>query len=381
MVSAVAWLAAAASLACARPPIPTPTPSPADRWTLGAQYVVARPSTPADVRPRFGGLSGIASLRNGRELLAIADDRDDPRVFRLRVDTGSNQFRVSTSGVIHLEQSARAPSKLDPEAIAVSREGHLLITSEGVANEEPRVPPSILEYSSRGAFVRQLTVKPRYSPNERGAHTVGVRENAAFEALTMTADFGRLFTATELPLIQDGESDPFSPGGRSRVLEYVAAGNSYEPRREFAYELEPMERPPFEIRLAITGIVELLSLGGDELLAMERGYVESADRTQSRNRIRIYRIDLAGATDISPFDSLRSAGSVVPVKKTMVLDVNRLPGLAPPLALLENFEGMGWGPGLPGGGRSLILVSDDNFSDRQITAFLLLRPEHLRAVH
>jgi len=32
---------------------------------------------------------------------------------------------------------------------------------------------------------------------------------------------------------------------------------------------------------------------------------------------------------------------------------------------------MGLGPVLPDGGRSLLVVSDDNFSDRQRSAFLL----------
>ena len=256
----------------------------------------------------------------------------------------------------------------------MTRDGHLLITSEGSANEEPRLPPAILEYSGDGQFVRQLPVKPRYWPNERGPMTVGVRENAAFESLAMTADFGRFFTATELPLTQDGEADPFAPGGRARLLEYVAAGGSYQPRREFVYEIEPIDRPPFEIRFAISGVVELLSLGGDEMLAMERGFVESTDRKQTLNRIRIFRIDLRGATDVSSRDSLRDATDITPVRKTLVVDVSRLPGLAAPLTALDNFEGMAWGPPAPGGGRSLILVSDDNFSERQVTAFLLLGP-------
>ena len=44
----------------------------------------------------------------------------------------------------------------------------------------------------------------------------------------------------------------------------------------------------------------------------------------------------------------------------------RVPGL-------ENFEGMGFGPPLPDGSRTLLLVSDDNFSQRQRTTFLLFR--------
>ena len=149
----------------------------------------------------------------------------------------------------------------------------------------------------------------------------------------------------------------------------------YEPRREFAYQIDPIQRPAFEFRLAINGVVELLSLGGNGLLAMERAFVESTDRKQTLNRIRIFRIDLGGATDVSARDSLRGATDVVPVRKTLVVDVNAVAGLSPPLTLLDNFEGMAWGPPSAGRQRSLILVSDDNFSERQVTAFLLLRPK------
>ena len=37
---------------------------------------------------------------------------------------------------------------------------------------------------------------------------------------------------------------------------------------------------------------------------------------------------------------------------------------------MDNLEGMTWGPPLPGGGRSLVLVSDDNFNPAQSTQFI-----------
>ena len=45
--------------------------------------------------------------------------------------------------------------------------------------------------------------------------------------------------------------------------------------------------------------------------------------------------------------------------------------------IIDNIEGMTFGPELPNGNKSLILVSDDNFSSygRQITQFILLEIE------
>jgi hypothetical protein len=71
----------------------------ADALTLAGQYVV--PSNPAAApQLRIGGLSGLASLGDGRELLAVADDRDYPRVFRMAVSAAGGAFRVEVSRII-----------------------------------------------------------------------------------------------------------------------------------------------------------------------------------------------------------------------------------------------------------------------------------------
>jgi hypothetical protein len=350
-----------------------PRKDPAYDFVLAASYVAPAPA--ADAKgPQFSGISGLAPLRDGREMLAVADDRDDSRVYRITVDWGDGRLQVSPTGVIPLQRGGGAPNALDPEGIAITRDGHFIVSSEGIGNQEPRLPPALVEYGIDGRFIRQLPVHPRYAPAPRGPLVSGVRDNAGFESLTISPDFSRLFTATELPLAQDGEVDPFTASVRSRILEYVAEGDSYRPAREFVYELAPLEPVRYQPRFAINGVVELLALSDGALLVLERGFVESVDRTQAVNRIRLFRAVLDGATDVSRFDSLREAGPVTPVRKTLLLDVNRVGGLEPRLAALDNFEGMAWGPALtPRGPRSLVIVSDDNESARQVTAFLLFK--------
>jgi hypothetical protein len=162
-------------------------------------------------------------------------------------------------------------------------------------------------------------------------------------------------------------------GGRTRLLELVARGGTFEPRREFAYDLEPVDKPAYAPGLYINGLVELLALNRTTLLALERGFVESKENpAQSRNRIRVYKISLTGATDISAFESIKGRTDVVPVIKTLLLDLSNVQGLSPDLTpTLDNFEGMAFGPRLPDGRASLVLVSDDNFSAAQRTWFLL----------
>jgi hypothetical protein len=48
------------------------------------------------------------------------------------------------------------------------------------------------------------------------------------------------------------------------------------------------------------------------------------------------------------------------------LDLNRVgPGR------IDNLEGMSWGPALANGHRSLVLISDDNFSPDEVTQLLV----------
>jgi 3-phytase len=71
---------------------------------------------------------------------------------------------------------------------------------------------------------------------------------------------------------------------------------------------------------------------------------------------------------------LKDHSQVVPVTKTLLLDLGQLPGLPKELVAtaLDNFEGMTFGPRLPDGRATLLLVSDDNFRNIQRTWFLAL---------
>jgi 3-phytase/alkaline phosphatase D len=341
----------------------------ATRFTLAGEFLIPAGTQFEKVGPsRFGAISGIATLPGGCELLGISDDDVDGRFYRFRVTDAKDGVRVTPLQRILLQPSADAPATLDPEGIALTRSGTVLISSEGLGGTGPRLPPAILEYEQDGRFVRQLPVPRRFVPNVTGPLTAGVRRNGGFESLTITPDFQHLFTANELPLVQDGPADAFETQ-RVRILEYAADKGGYRPAREFAYELTALDRPPFATGLAINGVSELLALDGRDLLVLERGFVQARSSRLGLNRIRLYRISLEGATDVSSIDSLAKREDVKPVRKTLVQDFSQLAGRSLRLLNLENFEGLAWvGKGPE---RSLLVVSDDNFNALQVTAFLL----------
>jgi hypothetical protein len=325
---------------------------------------------PHGIGLHFGGVSGLTPAADGSELLGVSDDSVGVRVYRFEVQQ-QPRFAVTPVAVIYLTSGPRAPARLDPEAIAMLPDGNLLIASEGYGGREPRVPPALVEYRRGGEFVRQLAVRDRYVPNVTGPLTRGVRANTAFESLTLVPGADRLFTATESPLVQDGEPASFDRGAPVRILEYARRRGTYEPAREFVYMLESIVRESYAPGTAINGLVELIATSDHDLLALERSYVaEKEQKDAGVNRIRVFRVSLAGATDVSALDSLANA-TVTPVSKTLVLDLSQVTGLSPELAQLENFEAMAFGPRLADGRPTLVLASDDNFSATQRTSFLL----------
>jgi hypothetical protein len=216
-------------------------------------------------------------------------------------------------------------------------------------------------------------VPDRFVPTARGPLARGVRPNAGFESLTVTPDEQRLFTASEVPLVQDGPAPTMERGALTRILEYRWDGSSFRPAREFAYPLDAAVRADFTPRFVLNGVVELLALSATDVLVLERSFVQEAGAdSRSQTRVRVYRASLEGATDVSGVESL-ARRRVRAVQKRLLLDLAHVKGLSRELAQLDNFEGMALGPPLPDGSRTLILVSDDNFSTRQRTSFLLFR--------
>jgi 3-phytase/alkaline phosphatase D len=170
---------------------------------------------------------------------------------------------------------------------------------------------------------------------------------------------GKLYVGTENALTQDGPIADVGQASPARILVFDAA--SGERLAEHVYVVEAVaESPPLPGLYRTNGLVELLG-GNGMLLALERRYVMGVG-----NGARIYRLDLTSASDVRDRPALASLPHLpyTLVRKTLLLDLGAL-GIA-----LENLEGMSWGPRLPSGERTLILVSDDNFSGFQSTQFL-----------
>ncbi|BAZ11824.1 phytase [Calothrix sp. NIES-4071] len=340
----------------------------------------------------LGGLSGVTYDAANNRFYVISDDRSQFGPARFYTFTTNPNTITSTGATFTNVTPIKDASgnfypelSLDPEGIALTNKDTVFISSEGEVNPSAgRVTnPFVNEYSlTTGQFIRSLPVPRKFLPvvqdtNANGnidagdTQTAGVRNNLAFESLTITPDQKFLYTATENALFQDGAVATTTNGTRSRIIQYNLV--SGQPEKEYLYNTDAVAAPSNPTTAFNTnGLVDLLALDSrGTLLALERSFSTGAPGTG--NTIKLYEITLQGASDISSFDSLNNLSgdklaAIRPVEKRLLLNLDDLELSTG----LDNVEGLAFGPKLDDGRQSIVLVSDNNFSSTQFTQILAL---------
>lgn len=315
----------------------------------------------------IGGLSGISYDSATGTYFSISDDRSQvnpARFYNLSIDLSSGALNNgdvtfnSVTSLLRPDGTTFPALSLDPEGIAVAPNGDLFVSSEGDTNNN--IQPFINRFSRTSGQQNQALSVPAKFAVQPGA---GVRNNLAFETLTLSPSGNSLFTATENALIQDGPAADLSTGTASRILRYDLTTN--QPAQEYVYVTDAVAEPTNPAGgFATNGLVDMLALSETKFLALERSFsVGAPGAGGTGNIIKLFEVDLAGATDVSGQFSI-AGGGYTAATKTLLLDLSTL-GIP-----LDNIEGLTFGPTLPNGQRSLILVSDNNFSATQFTQFI-----------
>jgi hypothetical protein len=244
---------------------------------------------------------------------------------------------------------------VDPEGLRLLPGGRgLLWTSEGDAGVNQ--PPGLRQAAIDGSFVRDFQIPALLQFAQQPG--TGPRANNTFEGLALTPDAATAWVSMEVALQQDGAVPGVGrPGGPCRFTAFdLASGRAL---RQLAYRADAVPMPPL-IPGGFTdnGVSEILMIDAHRMLVLERAYSLGAGTS-----MRLYEIDTREGSDTLALPQLRE-GEYTPAGKRFVADFAQLG-----LARRDNTEGMCWGPRLPNGHRSLVVVSDDNFSARQITQF------------
>jgi predicted extracellular nuclease len=349
LVAALALLAAASAARGAASYVPTSIEH------LGELELA--PGTFFDGEP-VGGLSGLAWDPAGELFLALSDDRGErspSRLYALRLDLG----RLGQPGGVEIVARVRLLAAdgtgyrvghLDPEGLARGPDGALYFSSEGVARDG--IAPFVARLGADGRELGRYELPARALPD--GAGRRGVRDNLGFESLAVTPEGRFLVAGLENALVGDGPAADAGVTSPSRLLVWdLAAGGA---PCEVRYEVDAVRQtPPSRAAMRVNGLVELLALGDDRLLALEREFVAGAGM-----RVALWQVVLD-----PPLAALGKARAGR-ARKELLLDFSEL-GVE-----VDNFEGMTFGPTLADGRRSFVVVSDDNFNPLvQRTRFLV----------
>jgi hypothetical protein len=319
-------------------------------------------------KTEVGGLSGITYDSKNNLYYAISDDRGQkapPRFYTLTIDlskgklTNNDVIPVGVTNLLNTNNQPFAVDTTDTEGIALTGKDTIFVSSEG--DVDKLVNPFIKEFAlASGQTITTLPVLDKFLPDSQ--RQKGIRNNLAFESLTITPNQKFLFTATENAIIQDGKDAKPGVSSSSRILEYNLL--TKQPEREFLYQTQPVT-PFFNFTGNFTsGLPDLLALDNEgHFLSIERSF------TGLGFTIFLFEVSLEKATNIRNLDSIAKVqpDKIKPLGKKLLLDLRTLD------VSLDNIEGMTLGAKLPDGQSSLILISDNNFNGLQKTQVLAFK--------
>ncbi len=345
---------------CVSPPPPAAPVSPPRLRLLGETVL---PHGLTFEGTTVGGLSALDHDPATGLWVALSDDRSElqpARFYTLRLELAPGSLRTELLSAVTLRQADGKPfprrrmggEVVDPEGARLLPGGRgLLWTSEGDAPSNQS--PGLREARLDGSHVRSFALPPHLLFGRPGT---GPRPNGTLEGIALTPDGRTAWVAMEAPLQQDGpEPGVGRPGGPCRFTAIdIPSGRA---QRQVAYPPDAVPQPPaFPGGYADNGVSEILMLDATRMLVLERAYSLGAG-----NSLRLYEIDTREGGDTLALERLEPGG-FRPVTKRLVADFAHLG-----LSRLDNAEGMCWGPRLPDGRRMLVVVSDNNFSARQVT--------------
>ncbi|MFZ5876072.1 MAG: esterase-like activity of phytase family protein [Nitrospirota bacterium] len=290
--------------------------------------------------------------------------------FRLKVDerTGAIKGFKILKTVIFKDEAGNpmdgiAPNStnvlsnaFDPEGFVINpKNGHFLVSDE--------YGPSLYEFNRHGKRVRTFTTPanliPRNAasstPNYAGdaGNTAGKRTNRGFEGLAISPDGEYAYAMLQSAMLDEGGGS----GVCNRIVKFdTETGTAVA---QYAYQMEGSSQG--------RGISALLATNHHEFLVLERnnrGIGVGADFSPPNKKV--FRIDIAGAADMSNVTFAAAAcpvGAVVKTGPVLDLAADTMPEIGNKVP--EKWEGLAVGPRLKGGNYLMVAGTDNDYSVTQ----------------
>lgn len=342
---------------------------------IGSLRFLGATTVPSDlpVGDSVGGLSGIDYDPRSGMWVFVSDDKSEHLPARfysgvIELTGAAPKVTLSRMTSFQQEDGTNYPGAkiggevVDPESIRFDPTGRAVWwTSEG--DRKLGLSPFLRKSDINGRHLASFPVPSMFTVQK--GEEVGPRHNNGFEGFSFTPAGDSLWLATESALLQDGPAATVGAGAVARFTKFDRDGKLLA---QYAYPLDPIQAKTAGPG-SDNGVSEILALDDNRLLVVERSGVNDGNNHWT-SHIRLYEADEAGASDVADMNGLVGA-AYRPLTKRLILNLDTLPELGSSrLPKIDNIEGMSFGPILPNGHRSLVLISDNNFNPDQITQFL-----------
>lgn len=316
---------------------------------------------------KVGGLSDLDY--DGKYFYTVVDLPKSPRIYKFELDIQNKKidslYFKETIEIPHTKGKAKK-LRWDTEGLIYRKDKkQFIVSSEGsIKNNKD---PFIATLDSTGKLVKTYEI-PSYfqAKTERG-----LRHNGVFEGLTQSADGKGFWVSTELPMEVDGPTVKlFKTKSPVRFTYYDY--DSLQPKKQFAYRLDRLRKIPL-LPFGMNGVSAITEYKPNQFLVLERAF--SAGHGRRGIRARIFKTDASKASNTLNRESLRGKidRSVKTAQKKLLFDFNAIKNELTD-NIIDNLEGITFGPTLANGNPTLVIISDNNYSSwtQQMNQIILL---------
>jgi len=312
----------------------------------------------------IGGLSGIDFVND--DYFFVIDDSNNPRIVTATIGIKSDTIEtVNFKKTILLNDSTSTffkENELDLESIFVDKKtNEIHLVSEGSIRKKKQ--PTIFKIDANGRFLDQFQLPKTLSNIETFKH------NGVFESSSKNIDNQGFWVGVEAPLSVDGDEPTFEKKSSPIRITYFDKKSKIA-TKQFAYQLENISKP-FKGNQNLNGVTALLEIQKNHFLIVERAFQNNYG--SYGNTIRIFEAFIEkNTTNILSISSLKNT-SFTPLKKRLLFDFDTVKEFLTE-GIIDNIEGITFGPKLKNGNQSLILVADNNFQlyGKQLNQLILL---------
>ncbi|MGJ8742905.1 esterase-like activity of phytase family protein [Polaribacter sp.] len=314
----------------------------------------------------IGGLSGVDYV-NGTYYFAV-DDLKNPRFLTAEININNNKIEhIDFKNVFLLKDATKSfytENAFDLESIFVDEETkEVYFVSEGAINKGKN--PLVFSMDVLNNDLYNFEIPSYFKANSISKP----KENGTFEGSSKSINSKGFWVAMEAPLKIDGEEPTFTKKSSPVRITYFDK-TTKKATKQFAYQLEHITKPA-KGNINLNGVTAILEYKENHFFIVERTY--QSNYGSKGNIVRIFEAFAdTNTTNTLDVKSLKET-PFVPLKKRLLLNFEAIKGHLTE-EIVDNIEGITFGPKLPNGNQSLLLVSDDNFQmyGPQLNQFIIL---------